>query len=127
MRNATLAATLAAATFITGCASGGARIPDSDVAQSELAIRAAENATATQHARELLDRARTALSAAQNERAKGANDDARAHLGESLAAAAAAESQARAMQIEEQTAAARKRNDDLEKRIRELNDQGRAQ
>ena len=126
MKNVTLAATLAA-TLITGCASGGPRIPDGDISRSELAIRSAENATATQHARGMLDRARTALSAAQNERAKGQNDAARAHLEESRAAAAAAESQARAAAIEEQSAAARKRTDDLEKRIREFNDQARGQ
>ncbi|MEO8055943.1 MAG: hypothetical protein ABI768_12370 [Acidobacteriota bacterium] len=106
----------------TGCASG-TKIPDREVGDVELSIRAAENATATQHAKVLLDRARTALSAAQSERAKGHDDAARARLDEARAAAGAAESQARSVQALEQEAALRRQLDDIERRIREFNAQ----
>ena len=129
--SARLAATTAAALtalvvyipFATGCASSGPKVADTEVSDTELAIRAAENATATQHAKDLLDRARIALSAAQSDRARGDNDHARAHLEEARAAAEAAESKARSVQVVEQAAALQKQLDELDKRIREFNTQ----
>jgi len=41
-----------------GCASSGPPVSNTELAQAEADIRAAENATATEHARDLLDRAR---------------------------------------------------------------------
>jgi hypothetical protein len=116
---ASLALALAAA---GGCAST-TRIADKDVADVELSIRSAENATATQHAKVFLDRARNALSAAQSERAKGHDDAARARLEEARAAAGAAESQARSVQALDQEAALKRQLEDIERRIREFNAQ----
>ena len=104
----------------TGCASG-TKVPDNEVADVELSIRSAENATATQHAKILLDRARSALSAAQSERAKGHDEAARARLEEARSAASAAESQAKSVQALEQEAALKRQLDDIERRIREFN------
>lgn len=120
---ATLAALVVCIPLATGCASSGPKVADTEVSNAELAIRAAENATATQHAKDLLDRARVALSAAQSDRARGDNDHARARLEEALAAAEAAESKARSVQVAEQAAALQKQLDDLDKRIREFNAQ----
>ena len=108
-------------------ASSGPKVTDAEVAQVELAIRSAENAAAADYAGGLMDRARGALSAAQNERAKKHSDRARALLEEASAAAAAAESKATAMRLEEQRAAVKKQNEDLEIRIRGFNDQAQRQ
>jgi len=117
-----MALALVAAGCVSGCASG-TRIVDKEVTDVELSIRSAENATATQHARILLDRARNSLSAAQSERAKGHDDAARARLEEARSAAGAAESQARSVQALEQEAALKRQLDDIERRIREFNAQ----
>jgi hypothetical protein len=120
---AALAALLVCIPLATGCASSGPKVADTEVSDVDLAIRAAENATATQHAKDLLDRARVALSAAQSDRARGDNNHARARLEEARAAAEAAESKARSVQVAEQAAALQKQLDDLDKRIREFNAQ----
>lgn len=117
--SAAVALSLAAA---LGCASG-AKVADSEVADVELSIRSAENATATQHAKVMLDRARSALSAAQSERAKGHGDAARARLEEARSAAGAAESQARSVQALDEEAALKRQLDDIERRIREFDAQ----
>ena len=67
------AAALTAALAGAGCASGS-KIPDQEVADVELSIRAAENATATQHAKALLDRSLDFLDLAANETRAGAVD-----------------------------------------------------
>jgi undecaprenyl pyrophosphate synthase len=105
-----------------GCASG-TRIADKEVGDVELSIRSAENATATQHAKVLLDRARNALSAAQSERAKGHHEAARARLDEARSAASAAESQAKSVRALEEEAAIKRQLDEIERRIREFNAQ----
>jgi hypothetical protein len=120
---ATLVALVVCIPLTTGCASSGPKVADSEASDAELAIRAAENATATQHAKDLLDRARVALSAAQSDRARGDNNHARARLEEARAAAEAAESKARSVQVAEQAAALQKQLDDLDKRIREFDAQ----
>ena len=120
---ATLAVLVVSVPLATGCASSGPKVADTEVSDAELAIRAAENATATQHAKDLLDRARIALSAAQSDRARGDNNHARARLQEARAAAEAAESKARSVQDAQQAAALQLQLDDLDKRIREFNAQ----
>lgn len=117
--SASVALALAAA---AGCASG-TKVADKEVGDVELSIRSAENATATQHAKILLDRARNALSAAQSERAKGHDGAARARLEEARSAASAAESQARSVQALDQEAALKRQIDEIERRIREFNAQ----
>jgi hypothetical protein len=114
------AVALSAALAGAGCASGS-KIPDQEVADVELSIRAAENATATQHAKALLDRARSALSSAQSERAKGHDAAARARLEEARSAASAAESQAKSAQALEEEAVLKRLLDDTERRIRAFN------
>src|SRR3984893_6845563 len=101
----------------------GQKVKDEEVTSVELAIRSAENATATQHAKAMLDRARTALSSAQSERAKGRHPAARRLLGEATAAARASERQAKAVDIGVRAAAVKKEADALEQRTRELNQQ----
>jgi len=103
--------------------SRGQKVKDEEVTSVELAIRSAENATATQHAKGMLDRARAALSIAQGERAKGHHAPARRALEEAMAAARAAESQAKAVEFELRAAALKREADALEQRTRELNQQ----
>src|SRR5690242_15398287 len=98
----TSAALLAGALFAVGCASSGPPVSNAEIAQAEADIRAAENATATQHARDLLDRARGDLAAAQREWQSRHWDEARRRIAETRAAASAAESKARAADIEQQ-------------------------
>jgi hypothetical protein len=117
-----VAAVALAVVASAGCASG-TKVADQEVTDVELSIRSAENATATQHARILLDRARNALSAAQSERAKGHDGASRARLEEARSAASAAESQARSVQVLEQEAALKRQLEDIERRIREFNAQ----
>lgn len=107
---------------VTSVASGQ-KVKDEEVTSVELAIRSAENATATQHAKAMLDRARSALSIAQSERAKGRHPAARRALEEGMAAARAAESQAKAVDVEMRAAALKKEADALEQRTRELSQQ----
>jgi hypothetical protein len=103
--------------------SSGQKVKDEEVTSVELAIRSAENAAATQHAKPMLDRARASLSIAQSERAKGRHPAARRALEEATAAARAAESQAKAVDVELRAAAVKKEADALEQRTRELNQQ----
>ncbi len=101
-------------------ASKGEKVTDKEVADVELVIRSAENATATQHARVSLDKARAALTAAQNLRVKKDHRRARAFLEEARASASAAESEANARRLMEREAAVRQKNDELEGRIQSL-------
>jgi hypothetical protein len=106
--------------FAVGCASSGPPVSTAEIAQAEADIRAAENATATQHARDLLDRARGDLAAAQREWHDRHWDEARLRIAETRAAANAAESKARAADIEQQVQDLRRQADDFERRTREI-------
>jgi len=106
--------------FAVGCASSGPPVSNAEMAQAEADIRAAENATATQHARDLLDRARGDFAAAQREWQDRRWDEARRHIAETRAAASAAESKARTADIEQQVQDLRRQADDLERRTREI-------
>ena len=106
--------------FAVGCASSGPPVSNAEIAQAEADIRAAENATATQHARDLLDRARGDLAAAEREWHDRHWDLARLRIAETRAAAKAAESKARAADIEQQVQDLRRQADDFERRTREI-------
>ena len=106
--------------FAVGCASSGPPVSNAEMAQAEADIRAAENATATQHARDLLDRARGDFASAQREWHDRHWDESRRRLAETRAAASAAESKARATAMEQQAQDLRRQADDIERRTREI-------
>ncbi len=108
------------AVFACACASSGPAMSNAEIAQAETDIRSAENATATQHARELLDRARGDLAAAQTDWQARRWNAARLHIAEARAAASAAESKARAAALQQQANDVRHECDDIERRTREL-------
>jgi len=103
-----------------GCASSGPPVSNTELAQAEADIRAAENATATEHARDLLDRARGDLAAAQRDWQERRWDDARRHIAETRAAANAAEAKARTVAAEQQAQDMKRQVDDIERRIRNV-------
>jgi hypothetical protein len=113
-----IAATLAI--LACACASSGPPVSNAEMAQADGDIRAAENATATQHARDLLDRARGDLAAAQRDWQDRRWDAARRRIAEARAAAAAAETKARAVAIQRQAEDLRHEADRVEQRTREL-------
>jgi len=113
------------AIFACACASSGPPVSNAEIAQAETDIRSAENATATQHARDLPDRARGDLAAAQREWQDRHWNAARLHVAEARAAASAAESKARATSLEQQAGEVRRECDDIERRTRELAQQSR--
>jgi starvation-inducible outer membrane lipoprotein len=116
-----LSGSLAAALALIAC--GCASSPpmsNAEIAQAESEIRSAENATATQHARDLLDRARGDLVAAQHEWQARNWEAARRRIAETRAAASAAESKARAVAMQQQAEEFRRHGDDMERRAREL-------
>jgi hypothetical protein len=106
--------------FAVGCASSGPPVSNAEIAQAEADIRAAENATATVHARDLLDRARGDFAAAQREWHERRWDEARRHIAETRAAASAAESKARDAAVEQQVQDLSRQSDDIERRTREI-------
>ncbi|MGH9444016.1 MAG: DUF4398 domain-containing protein [Thermoanaerobaculia bacterium] len=108
------------AIFACACASSGPPLSNVEIAQAETEIRSAENATATQHARELLDRARGDLTAARREWQDRHWDLARRRLVEARAAASAAESKARAIAIQLRADDLKREGDDIQRRTHEL-------
>ena len=102
------------------CASSGPPVSNTELAQAEADIRAAENATATEHARDLLDRARGDFAAAQREWQERRWDEARRHIAETRAAANAAEAKARTIAAEQQAQDMKRQADDIERRIRNV-------
>jgi hypothetical protein len=119
--NMRIAAGMAALVFVAvGCASSGPPVSNAEMAQAEADIRSAENATATQHARDLLDRARGDFASAQREWHDGHWDEARRRIAQTRAAANAAESKARAAVMEQQAQDLKRQSDDIERRTREI-------
>jgi hypothetical protein len=114
----TIAAAIAVLTC--ACASSGPPMSNAEIAQAESEIRAAENATATQHARNLLDRARGDLTTAQHDWQERDWNAARRHIAETRAAASAAQSKAHTVSMELQAEELKRQGDDLERRTREL-------
>jgi len=103
-----------------GCASSGPPVSNTELAQAEADIRAAENATATEHARDLLDRARGDFAAAQRDWQERRWDEARRHIAETRAAANAAEAKARTIAAEQQAQDMKRQGDDIERRLRNV-------
>jgi hypothetical protein len=117
----THAAALAAALALSSaCASNGRPVSTAEIAQTENAVRSAENAQAAQDARDLLDRAHAALAAARREWQAEHFDAARRSLAEAEAAAKAAEARSRAAQLDRQLVAERREAEDLEKQVHDL-------
>ena len=112
-----------------GCASttGGPPLEPARVTETEVAIRAAENAGAAERAADLLGRAQEALVAARRASSEGNNAEASVRIDEARAFAAAAEARARAEKARAEAAHARQQADELETRIRQLKEEARSE
>jgi hypothetical protein len=111
--------------LVMGCASSGPPVPPAQVAETEAAIRSAENAGAASSASELLERSKKALAAARQANAQGNNEEAARQTAEARAFAAAAESRARAEDVKRQAAEARRQADELESKAKQLQERAR--
>ena len=112
-----------------GCASttSGPPLDPARVTETEVAIRAAENAGAGQYAADLLGRAHQALAAARRASSEGNNAEATVRIDEARAFAGAAEARARAEKARAEAARARHEADELEARTRQLKEEARAE
>ena len=105
-----------------GCSSTASGPPPEPgkVTETEVAIRAAENAGASEGAPDLLDRARKSLANARQAATAGNGAEARAQLEEAKAFAAAAEARARAEKARAAAARLKDEADQLEARVKQL-------
>jgi predicted S18 family serine protease len=103
-----------------GCASSGTPVSTAEMSRTEDAVRSAENAQAAQDARDLLDRAHAALTAARREWQAEHFNAARSYLAEAEAAARAAEAKSRTAQLTRRVESERKEVADLEKQLHDL-------
>ncbi len=111
------------------CASttAGPPLDPGRVTETEVAIRAAENAGAGQRAVDLLSRAQAALAAARRASAEGNNAEANARIDEAKAFAAAAEAKARSEQARAEAVRERQQANELEARTQQMRDEARAE
>jgi hypothetical protein len=97
------------------------------VTETEVAIRAAENAGAPDLAPDLLARAQKALANARQASNVGNGAEARAQIEEANAFAHAAEARARAESSHAEAARLKQQADDLEAKIKQLREQTEAE
>lgn len=129
MKNRIWVSLLASAFVAAGCASSPSApaVDPARMTETEVAIRSAENAGAAQGAPEFFDRAQKALVSARQAATRGDNVAARAHLDEANAFAAAAQARARAEKSRTEAARAKQQADELDARVRELQQEARSQ
>ncbi|HEV8119161.1 MAG TPA: DUF4398 domain-containing protein [Thermoanaerobaculia bacterium] len=108
-----------------GCASSGPPLPPAQVAETEAAIRSAENAGAAAAAPELLNMAHRSFDAGKAEVSRGNPDAARRDLEEARACAAAAEARANAERLKRQAAELKGQADELESKAKQLQERAR--
>jgi hypothetical protein len=116
---------LLATAFAAGCASGGPPVAPALLADTEAAIRRAEDAGAADRATDLIAKARRAWDEGRAASARGDGETARRRLEEARAYAAAAEARANAERLKSEAASLRRQADDLEIKIRELRERSR--
>jgi hypothetical protein len=112
-----------------GCASSasGPPLDPARVAETEVAIRGAENAGAAERASDLLARAQKALANARQASTQGNYAEARAQLEEAKAFAGAAEARARAEKARAEAARLKQQADELEAKTKQLREQAQAE
>lgn len=124
MRNvigSTLIATLSC--VAVGCVSSVSPVTPEQLAESEATIRSAESAGAFERAPDLLQKARQALSAAQQASGRGDHKIAREHLVETVTYAEAARARAQAVGKNSEAAMVRQQADQIEAKAKLLQQQ----
>jgi hypothetical protein len=111
--------------LVSGCASSGPPVATAQMTETEVAIRSAENAGASEGAPDLLDRAQKALAAARGASTRGDYDESRRLLEEAKAYAAAAEARSNAEKLKRQASDLRQQADELESKAKQLKERAR--
>jgi hypothetical protein len=106
-----------------GCASSVSPVTPAQLAETEATIRSAESAGAFERAPDLLQKARQALSAAQQASGKGDHTVAREHLLETTTYAEAARVRAEAEQKKSEAAMVRQQADEIEVKAKAMQKQ----
>lgn len=106
-----------------GCASSGQPVSQAQLAETEATIRSAESAGAFEQAPDLLQKARQALSAAQQASGRGDHAIARDHLLETVTYAEAARARAETERKKRESAMVRQQADELEAKVKLLQKQ----
>jgi len=124
MRNMSGPSLFIAISFIAvGCASSGSPVTPAQLADAEATIRSAESVGAFERAPDLLQKARNALSAAQQASGRGDHAIARQHLHETTTYADAARNMAQAEARKREAAMVRGEADEIEAKAEELEKQ----
>jgi hypothetical protein len=116
---------LLATAFLAACASSGPPVAPALLADTEAAVRRAENAGARERAADLLAKSQRAWDEGRAASSRGDGETARRRLEEARAYAAAAEAQARAETMKSEAASLRRQADELEAKTRQLREQSR--
>lgn len=106
-----------------GCASRATPVTPAQLAETEATIRSAESAGAFERAPDLLQKARQALGAAQQASGKGDYTVAHERLLEATTHAEAARSRAQAEQKKSEAAMVQQQADELEAKVKLLQEQ----
>lgn len=114
---------IAMASIAAGCASSGSPVSQAQLTETEATIRSAESAGAFERAPDLLQKARQALSSAQQASGRGDHAIAREHLDETTAYAEAARARAEAEGKKKELSMVRQQADELDVKVRQFQKQ----
>jgi hypothetical protein len=114
---------IALSSIAIGCASSGTPVTPSQLADTEATIRSAEAAGAFERAPDLLQKARQALSAAQQASGRGDHKIAHEHLLETTTYAEAARARAQTEGKKSEASMVRQQADELEAKVKLLQEQ----
>ena len=114
---------IAIAGIAAGCASSVPPVSQAQLAETEATIRSAESAGAFERAPDLLQKARQALSAAQQASGRGDHAIAREHLLETTAYAEAARAKAEADGKKKELSMVRQQADELDAKVKQFQKQ----
>ena len=110
---------------VAGCASSGPPVAPALLADTEAAVRRAEDAGARESATDLLAKSRRSWEEGRAASSRGDGETARRRLEEARAYAAAAEARANAERMKSEAASLRQQADELELKIRQLREESR--
>jgi len=114
---------IAVSSIAMGCASSGPPVSPAQLAETEAVIRSAESAGAFEQAPDLLQKARQALSAAQQSTGRGDHAAARRHILETTTFAEAARDRAQTVRIKNDAATIQQQADELEGKAKQLQEE----
>lgn len=114
---------IAVSSIAMGCASSGPPVTPAQLAETEAVIRSAESAGAFERAPDLLQKARQALSAAQQATGRGDHNVARSHLLETTTYAEAARARTNTDRIKTDAVTVQQQADELEAKAKQLQEE----